>query len=137
MPKRIPVLPGFSRIKGDSARRYKDPSGQTISRREYENIRLRKEGWESWSDYQQTKKSDDWLRFEGIYADKKGLKRNQIGPTSDFAKRYIDAFKRKGRKDEPEDLYDPDGPLADFLVLTGHRQPDDYWEVGETPTAEK
>lgn len=130
MARRNPILPGYKYL-GGSSRRYKTPDGDEISRREYENRRLQQFGWDSWADYQYAKKNnDEWLRDVGTLASEQGKKRSDFGPTSPFARKWLDM--RQARRNNEDDLLDPDGPLADYLVYTGKRQPDDWWTVGNT-----
>jgi len=135
MAKRNPVLPGYKAL-GGSSRNYLTPTGEKISRRKYEDIRLRQFGWDSWADYQKAKKNDDeWLRDVGTLASEQGKKRSDFGPTSEYAQKWL--VMRNARRDGGDDLYDPDGPLADYLVYTGKRQPDDWWTVGDTDKIKK
>lgn len=132
MARKIPVLPGYTYL-GGSARRYRDPEGNEISRRQYEDERLRRIGWKNWTDYQNTKRrNDQWIRDQGIYTRKQGIKKRDVGPDSEFARAYLAA-----RKDKGKDRYRHDGPLHDYLVLVGLRKEDDYWDVGDTPTLSK
>lgn len=134
---KLPQLAGWTRIKG-SARRYKDPSGNIVSRRKYEDARYKQVGWDSWHDYQKIKKSDEWLRLEGIYVEKKELKgRRQVGPTSAFASKYLAL--RHARRSHAPDLHDPDGPLNDWLVEVGVKVDGAAWDITSDPsvTAQK
>lgn len=138
------ALPGWKRTPGKSER-YVPPARErerlaasgklrsdgTVSRRQYENYRAQKAGWSSWSDYQRTRKSDDYNRLLNIGIANRGLSRRDIGVESDFSRLSNEV--RQARADNAADLYDPDGPLADLLVYVGLRQPDDYWDVGDTP----
>lgn len=144
MARKNPLLPGYKAL-GGSARKYRTPSGETISRREYENRRLQGYGWKSWGEYQKAKRSDDWLRLEGIYTRAREIKRSTIGPTSEFALKSLatmrardkvrNATSKKKIMQAEDELYDAEGPLADWLVYVGVRQPEDYWDVGDTPGA--
>lgn len=119
-------LPGYKRIPG-KASRYRTPDGGEISRRQYENIRFRKAGWGSWSEYQRTAKTKEYRRFVTAAADEKGVSpRTLKNPESDFNQLYLEA-KRDDWKNDPE------GPFADFLVFIGVRAPDADYNVGETP----
>lgn len=130
-------LPGFRQLPG-SSQRYMPPPGWkgrrakdgSISRRQYENHRLRAYGWHTWSEYQRAADSDDYRRWKGEYADKnKGDPyASYTGPDSEFAEFFLRA-KRSGWDT------DADGPFADLLIATGHREPEWSWDVGETDTA--
>lgn len=127
-------LPGFRKIPG-RAERYKPPPNWrgptgpngTISRRQYENYRLKLLGWYSWSEYQFDSRTDDYRRWKGEYAEnlKDNSEGSYVGPNSEFAQAWIDA-KRSGWSK------DPDGDFADLLVLTGHRDANWEWDIGET-----
>lgn len=137
-------LGDWKRVRG-SAERYRPPPGRiselrnagkvradgTVSRRTYENERAKRAGWRNWSDYQRTRKSDDYNRLLNVGIANRGLGRKDIGVESGFSKLLLGV--RRARRDNSADLFDPDGPLADLLVYVGLRQPDDYWFVGETP----
>lgn len=117
-------LPGYTRLPG-KANRYQAPSGETISRRQYENLRFQKEGWKSWSEYQRTAKTKEYRRFVGNAKDE-NIERNPKAPGSEFNQRYLAARDSGWSKD-------PDGDFADFLVWLGVRRPDATHDVGDTP----
>lgn len=125
------VLPGWKRL-GGSAERYRNPSGEVVSRRQYENERARRAGWRNWSDYQRERKSDDYNRWLNIAIDKQGLTRKDIGMASDFSRQYL-SVQLARRTGDDDALRDPEGTLANFLVYLGLRQPGDWWDVGDTP----
>lgn len=126
-------LPGWKRL-GGSAERYRNPEGREVSRRQYENARARAAGWGSWSDYQRHRKSDDYNRWLNVAIDNRGLTRRDIGVESDFSRQYLGV--RQARRDNDEDaLRNPNGVLADYLVYLGLRSEDDWWDVGDTPSA--
>lgn len=125
-------LPGFKRLPG-KANRYVDPSGKEISRRQYENIRFRKSGWKSWSEYQRTARATnprtgrkDYRRWAEAYADEKGISVRNAMTDPDFMEAY-NAAKDTSWK------HDPDGEFADFLKLVGLRPDDADYNVGDTP----
>lgn len=124
-------LPGWKRL-GGSAERYRNPAGEVVSRRQYENARAQRAGWRNWSDYQRTRKSDDYNRWLNRAIDEKGLTRRDIGVDSEFSQRYLTLQLARDTMDE-SDLKSPDGPLADYLVWIGLRDADDWWDVGDTP----
>lgn len=126
-------LPGFRRVPGRSERYIPPPNWRgkkakdgTISRRQYENYRLKMEGWKTWSEYQRDADTDDYRRWKGEFAAKHvGTELTSVGPHSEFAAYWLEA-KRSGWSK------DADGPFADLLVLTGHREPEWEWDVGDT-----
>lgn len=120
------TLPGWTAL-GGSSRRFLNPAGQEVSRRQYENARAAASGWQSWSQYQRVRNTDDFARWAGI-AKEKG---DRVGPDSDLATKY--AAVEKARDEGASDLYDPDGPLADLLTYLDLRAEGDWWDVGDTP----
>lgn len=128
------ILDDWVKLPGRSERYKNRRTGKIISRRQYENLRAKSLGWGSWSEYQREARSDDWLRWRGIAAFKQGKKPKQLGMTSEFSSRFLKLKRaRNGGVHVAPNLYDPDGPLAEFLVYLGLRQPDNEWIVGETP----
>lgn len=145
------LLPGYKRLPG-SARRYQTPTGETISRRQYENRVFSSAGWESWSEYQRTARSDEFRRFAKSYArEQKGkpwfrqrggkesyasyqargkVPRGMLEPDSEFSQAYL-AAKQSGFSTEVG------GPFDRFLKMTGLRDPDATYDVGDSPGAAK
>lgn len=129
------ALPGWTRL-GGRAERYRNPQGEEVSRRQYENARARAAGWANWSEYQRTRKSDDYNRWLNKAIDEQGLTRRDIGVSSDFSRHYLDVKSARAyARDtgDESDLRDPNGTLADFLVYIGARDAEDWWDVGDTP----
>lgn len=130
-------LDDWQRLPG-TAQRYKNKrTGKTISRRQYENIRARSVGWRNWSEYQREAATDDWIRWRGIVARRNDLSYQNpkvSGMGSEFSEHYLKLKRaRNGGHPDLSILYDPDGPLAEWLVYLGLRQPDADWDVGESP----
>lgn len=119
---------GYTRIPG-KANRYRTPEGTTISRRQYENLRYRKAGWRSWSDYQRTAKTDEYRRWAKAAADEQNVSARKLkSADSHFNQLYLNA-RNSGFSTEVE------GDFADFLSYTGLRRPDADYDVGDTPRA--
>lgn len=127
-------LPGFRRIPGRSERYFpphdwEGPTGPngTISRRQYENYRMRKYGWRNWSEYQHDANTDDYRRWKGEFAsrNKNDPEASYRGPHSEFAEFWLTAKRSDWSKDA-------EGPLANLLVMTGHREAEWEWDVGDT-----
>lgn len=128
------LLDEWEKLSGKSERYRNRKTGRIISRRQFENLRAKAVGWRSWSEYQRESRKDDWYRWRGIAAHKQGKKPRSLGMTSEFSANYVKLKRaRNGGIHVAPDLYDPDGPLAEFLVYLGLRKPDDEWMVGETP----
>lgn len=139
------ILPGYTALPG-SARRYETPSGEVISRRQYDNIRARQAGFESRSELERFRSSKEgrmW-RFKArshdrsargdwqLLADARSVERAR----SQLPKRKeVDRHGRPvwvTRDDDDPLLTDPDGPLARLLTALGFRDADAHWNVGET-----
>lgn len=118
-------LPGYTRLPG-KANRYRTPSGDEISRRQYENLRFQKLGYSSWSEYQREAKSKEFKRFAAAAADEHETNARKIKTDPEFTELYL-AAKRSDWQNDPE------GPFADFLVYIGLRRPDADYNVGDTP----
>lgn len=126
------TLPGWTRL-GGSAERFRNPEGRVVSRRQYENERAKQAGWSSWSEYQRTRKTPQFQRAIKDAIDKGAIRtRRDVGPTADISRKWNDVL--EARRNDAPNLYDPDGPLADYLIYIGRRQPDDWWDVGDTPS---
>lgn len=140
------MAPRGWRKQPGSAERYKPPAGSaarfrragklradgTVSRRTFENERVaQKGGWRSWSEYQRVAKTQGY-RQAMTGAKRKG---QPTGPLSPLGKatagtrRERERF-RQGKGPDPNR---PDGPLADYLVYQGRRDPEASYRVGETP----
>lgn len=126
-------LPGWRRL-GGKAERYLDPSGKEVSRRQYENARARSAGWDSWSDYQRTRKSERFnQRIKQAIDNEAPFSKRDLGVEGTFSRAYVEV--RKARRDNDQrQLRDPNGALADFLVIIGYRDAEDWWDVGDTPS---
>ena len=118
-------LPGYTKLPG-KAERYKTPSGETISRRQYENKRFRQVGWRSWSEYQREARKPQFRRWVEKASSTLGPKRQLKSPQSEFSRMYIEA-KRTDWK------HDADGPFSDFLKWLGIRDEQADYPVGDTP----
>lgn len=129
------ILAEWEKLPGKKERYRHKRTGKIISRRQYENLKARAIGWGSWSEYQRESRKDDWIRWRGIAAHKAGKKPKAFATmSSEFSQRYLTLKRaRNGGTYVAPDLYDPDGPLAEFLVYLGLRKPDAEWIVGETP----
>jgi hypothetical protein len=141
------LLPGYKRLPG-TARRYETPSGESISRRQYENRVFSKSGWASWSEFQRVSQEDEYKRFARAYAnDQKGkpwyrqragkekfshyqyrsrIPRGMLEPDSEFNQAYLKA-RRSGFRATVG------GPFDKFLKMIGLRDPDATYDVGDSP----
>lgn len=139
--KKAPLkLRGYKPLGGTS-RKYRTPGGKIISRREYDNRRLKKQGWANRYQAEQfrtsTRYSQKRSRLEAS-----GRTPAEVDIFSDFA-----AFVRDIDWEKVDELWglieaeresgfenlDPNGPLAQVLVLEGARLDEWDWDVGDTP----
>lgn len=124
--RRRSTLKGYTPL-GGSSRRYRTPTGETISRRQYDNIRYGKAGFASTSQYRKVTRSDSYKRWLSMAADTHAIDSvdELTEPDSEFnrllAKAIDDGFSK-----------DADGSFHDFLVYTGWRLPGDTWDVGDS-----
>lgn len=145
MPK-LPSLPGYKRI-GGRAERYETPEGKEISRRQYENLRRETAGlgtwgseqkasrrskalaagWNSWREYNMTRKTPQYRRFKERYREVYGPDAGKVSerPNSTFNREYV-----KAKRSQFSTRHD--GEFHDFLVFLDWRSDDTEYDVGET-----
>lgn len=123
----MPGLPGYRPV-GGSARQYRTPSGKIISRREYDNRRLRAVGFRNRYELEQLRTSrvgrkwgmdiietgsrpsfQDWGNIKQIRDRRARLKSDHPDMT------------RRNRDQLDPELVSADGPLARILSRTGRR----------------
>lgn len=112
--------------------------GQRISRRQYENMRYLQSGWANKAQYEAIQRGKPprgapreakaFQAWRKIYADENKIDLSQVkGPDNKyaeaFARAYYDDFKNTS----------PEGPFAHLLEIVGLREPDTFWNVGDTP----
>lgn len=144
------LLPGYKRLPGKD-RRYRTPSGKTISRREYDNRRLKKLGWKNRYEMEQFRQSGKYNKWYKRLVES-GKKPSELTGFStwavtirdtdpdraekevqDIRKEYPKSRAGRKRADVDPRLRNPDGPLAELLVALGLRDSEDEWAVGDTP----
>lgn len=113
------------------------PTGEVISRRQFENLRIRKagtlSGWDSWSQFQAARNSPVYK-----YDMELALKRHPDVTAKDMRKidsefnvLFSEAKHFWNKRKSPE-YRDPNGPVANFLVYLGLRDENATYDVGET-----
>lgn len=121
---------------GRRSERFLDTAtGETVSRRQAQNVTLRAEGWSSRAEYERVM-SDRRARDAAAHLvgrDRADTGRRQplgrlIGPQTDFAKN-LRAAARGGWKRTAR------GAWAHALVLSGQRSPSDRFRVGFSPNS--
>lgn len=136
------LLRGYTRdtssAKARRARRYRTPSGKSISRRQYENLRYSKSGV-TWSQVQSIKSGKS-----------RALKRSQGEDTTLTYKRWLNAAEKEtglsarqlnapdsefnrllGKAIDDEFAYNATGSFHDFLVYLGYRTDnEDFDSIG-------
>jgi hypothetical protein len=138
------ALPGYSPVKGSSARKYRAPDGAIISRYRYDSLRLQAAGWRNRGELERARRSDEWPAAKK-WADRisgRELPRSkfEIALLPGTRQGYQLAQERArvqpdalgNRHDTPE-INRPDGPLAQLLTLTGKRPAGATWAVGDSP----
>lgn len=128
----LPDLPGYERLRGDSARRVVDTStGEILSRREYENRRFEAAGWESWRDYQNRAKDPAYMRWSlEAASEQKKTVRDIRHSDSEFNRLFLQA--RDAKFDRTAKGKNPRGPFAKLLVYAGLRQEGETRDVGDS-----
>lgn len=137
MPRAAATLPGYSKLPG-TGRRYRTPSGGTISRRQYENVRARAGGWSNWSAYQR-----DVHRYRPAVEKLQAGLDYRPGPFDPVRRAMFDVVRLRDQlprdalgnrqdADSPE-LVQPGGPLDQYLQALGYREQGDPRPVGDTP----
>lgn len=142
---RPPRLTDYQRIPGP-ARRYRTPSGQTISRYEYDSRRLRAAGWKNRGELERARTSQSWEGVKKWHDRISGGKElpSAFALAQDPTMHAAWEVEQRRRALQPDvlgnvaDSDDPalvaaDGPLAALLVAMGKRDIDDRWAVGDTP----
>ena len=115
-----------------TSERYRAPSGEIVSRRQYDNARYTAAGWRNRADFERRHNDPTYSHFIRKIARAQGTTRRAIDtPTSRDAKlllkaRAVDYGKtRRGRGAK--------GPMAKVLVAAGMRDPNATYPVGGTP----
>lgn len=125
----MPILPGYVRVPG-SAGRYRTPDGHEISRRQYENERIRQSTpYTSLSEFTRVKNEPKYQLYSKAWAASKGVPVSQTRKAdSDFARQYAQIKKEGWNRSH-------DKAWARLLVDIGWR--DESWlvDVGDSPTA--
>jgi hypothetical protein len=134
-----PLLAGYERItvpkeglgRTGKPRRpnivYRMPTGEIISRRQYENRRLAAStGFTSWSEYQRLAAESRYQYMADKAVELRGLSRRQVtGPASEFTELYREAKASGWDKDAS-------GPYAEMLAYVGLRPQSADWDVGQS-----
>lgn len=119
---------GWEKLPG-SSERYRSPSGEIVSRRQYDNARYTDTGWRNRADYERRHSDPTYRHFQQIAMRQLGLTRRQVeSPDSEFAKRILKARAvdyGKGRRGRGAK-----GPMAKFLVWLKMRDPGADFPVG-------
>lgn len=123
-------LPGFERVPGSAGRYRNLNTGETISRRQYENQRIRQTtGLTSLSEFNRLKKEPRFQHLGAAWAKSKGVsKRTAFRADSPFVKQYQKATRQKWSRKA-------DRAYARLLVDIGFRDDSAWWNVGDTPKA--
>lgn len=122
--------PGWTKLPG-TAEHYRSPSGEIVSRRQYDNARYSDAGWRNRADYERRHDDPTYRHFQQIAERNLGLSRRDVErPDGEFAKRALAARNvgyGKGRAGRSAR-----GPMARFLVYLGMRDPTATYPVGSS-----
>lgn len=127
---------GWTKLAG-SAERYLSPSGEVVSRRQYDNARAKEEGWENRSQYERRYEDNTYLWAFRQYQRNNRLNiqqaraRDRMGGELNKKLRAAQATgwgKTKAGRD-------PRGPMSQLLVEMGLRDPSATYAVGDTDGA--
>lgn len=122
-------LRGYTPVKGDKARRYRTPSGELISRRQYDNLRVQQAGFHNRYELERFRRQiagSDWIgdiyahtgrppTFQD-YADLREVKQRREQLRQTYGKGSHSELDSKDPK-----LVAADGPLARLLDAAGKR----------------
>lgn len=154
MPRapKTPVMRGYKKVPGSS--RYYTPNGKEISRRQYDNRRLKKLGWSNRyqaEKYRETGAYNKW-RHRLINAGRKPGELSIFSPLArsayeidiDRAEKEVARIRNSPDYEKPSRgrdnlriendprLRDPEGPLSEMLEWLGFRDEEMTWDVGDT-----
>lgn len=128
-------VPGYERVPG-SARRYRNTAtGETISRRQHDNLRIQA-GSSPFKNRAQIEKYRSGRNLEAQRHRRIARARDRMSPTpkgvnpADYDSEYVRLY--VAMQNDPKNT-SPTGPTAEFLAYIGLRDPSDQWDVGETP----
>ncbi len=127
---------GWTKLAG-TAERYLSPSGEVISRRQYDNLRAQAEGWDNRSQYENRYNDSTYLwafqqyRREQKLSIQQARRSDRMGGAMNKKLRAAQATgwgkTREGRAAR--------GPMARLLVEMGYRDPSATYAVGDTDGA--
>lgn len=130
-------MKGYRKLPG-SSRRYENIStGETISRYEYDSLRLRKLGWANRYQAEKYRSSQQWKRIRhSIKTRNPNATKLTMFDKPMIASREVYAY-RKRNLDLPDNKLHAGGPLATFLETLGVREEGAIYDVGDTPSQRK
>lgn len=130
---------GWTRLPG-SAERYRSPSGEVVSRRQYDNARYQDAGFRNRADFER-RHNDPTFRW---LTD--SIVRNAAAQSGKTTREVRAAIDRPGTRTQRLILQarasgygksragrSPRGAMAKLLVLAGKRDPNATYAVGSTP----
>lgn len=112
--------------------------GERISRRQYENMRYTRSGWQNKSQYEAVQKgrppkglpheAGAFQRWRKIYSEERDIPLTDIrGPDNPYAEAFAEAYSDKFKDTSST------GPLAHLLQVVGLRDEGETWDVGDSP----
>lgn len=127
---------GWTKLSG-TAERYLSPSGEVVSRRQYDNARAKAEGWENRSQYERRYEDPTYLWAFRQYQRNRKLTLGQARASD----RMGGPLNKKLRAAQSTDWgktkegRQPRGPMSTLLVDMGLRDPSATYAVGDTDGA--
>lgn len=119
---------GWTKLPG-SAERYRSPSGDVVSRRQYDNARFEGTPFQTRAQFERRHNDATYTHFIRELADQEGKTRKQVDRVEHRDAQLVFRAARAKRAGNMR----PSGPLAKLLTRLGMRDPNATYNVGETP----
>lgn len=121
-------LKGWTRL---SAGRYRNPAGEEVSRRQYDNARLRALGFRSRAEKESISSDRKLAHFIGLIADEEDRSEWSVRRDPAFQRAALGAHRSRMGRTGPERERGPEGGAAKILTRAGLRSPDATNRIGE------
>lgn len=127
---------GWTKLSG-TAERYLSPSGEVVSRRQYDNARAKEQGWNNRSEYERRYEDKTYLWLYRQYQRNNKLTVSQARVEDRMGgklNKKLRAAQQSGWGKTAAGR-DPRGPMSKLLVEAGLRDPSATYAVGDTDGA--
>jgi hypothetical protein len=121
---------GWTKLAG-SAERYLSPSGEIVSRRQYDNARAEEAGWGNRARFERRYEDSTYLWAARKLANSEGVRIQKIDRIGTEENKLLLAA-MKGKWGTERASRSPRGPMAKLLVQMGLRDPSATYAVGNT-----